>query len=160
MQIAKDKVVTVDYTLTDDGGHVLDTSKGHGPLAYLHGVGGIIPGLEKALEGQTPGNQLNVKVEPHEAYGQRDESLVESVPRAAFKGIDKIEPGMQFQAKQGEHVRMVTIVGVDPENVRVDANHPLAGKTLNFDVKIVDVRDATKEELEHRHVHGPHGHHH
>jgi FKBP-type peptidyl-prolyl cis-trans isomerase SlyD len=160
MQIGKDKVVSVDYTLTDAGGQLLDTSKGQSPLAYLHGAGGIIPGLERALEGRSPGDQISVKVAPEDAYGGRDESLVESVPRAAFRGVDKIEPGMQFQAKQGEQTRLITVVGVEPESIRVDANHPLAGKTLNFDVTIVDVRDATAEELQHRHVHGAGGHHH
>jgi FKBP-type peptidyl-prolyl cis-trans isomerase SlyD len=160
MQIGKDKVVTVDYTLKDDAGRVLDTSEGHGPLDYLHGVGGIVPGLERALEGRGPGDQLHVKVEPHEAYGVRDESLIQPVPRAAFQDVKQIEPGMQFQSNAGGHTRIVTVVGVDDDNVRIDANHPLAGKNLNFDVSIRDVRDATPEEIQHGHVHGPGGHHH
>lgn len=160
MQIEKNKVVSVDYTLKDDAGQVIDTSEGHGPLAYLHGVGGIVPGLERALEGRSAGDELHVKVEPHEAYGVRDESLVGQVPRAAFGSIQKIEPGMQFQANAGGHTRIVTVVGVDQNEVRVDANHPLAGKNLNFDVTVRDVRDATPEELAHGHVHGAGGHHH
>lgn len=160
MQIGKDKVVTVDYTLKDDQGQVLDTSEGRGPLDYLHGVGGIVPGLERALEGHAAGDAVHVKVEPHEAYGARDESLVQPVPRAAFPPGQQINPGMQFQANAGGQTRIVTVVGVDNDQVRVDANHPLAGKNLNFDVTVRDVRDATPEELQHGHVHGPGGHHH
>jgi FKBP-type peptidyl-prolyl cis-trans isomerase SlyD len=160
MQISKNKVVGVDYTLTDDAGHVLDTNKGDGPFLYLHGIGGIVPGLERALEGRSPGDHLKVKVEPHDAYGVRDESQIETLPRAAFKGIDQLAPGMQFQGSDGEHSRLITILSADNDTVRVDANHPLAGKTLNFDVTILDVRDATPDELEHGHAHGPHGHEH
>lgn len=160
MQITRNKVVSVDYTLTDDAGRILDTNRGHGPLLYLHGVGGIVPGLERALEGRRAGERVQVKVEPHEAYGARDESQVQSMPRSVFMGIDHIAPGMQFQGSDGQHTRLVTILAVDNDTVRVDANHPLAGKNLNFDVTILDVRDATPEELEHGHAHGPHGHHH
>jgi len=160
MQISKGKVVSFDYTLKDDDGSVLDSSKEAGPLAYLHGVGGLVPGLERALEGHSTGDQLNVKVQPEDAYGQRNEQLVQSVPRKSFQGVEKIEPGMQFQASQGQQRQMVTVVGVTPETVTVDANHPLAGKPLNFDVTIREVRDATPEESQHGHVHGPGGHHH
>ncbi|HSU69655.1 MAG TPA: peptidylprolyl isomerase [Tepidisphaeraceae bacterium] len=160
MQISKGKVVSFDYTLKDDSGTVLDSSQEAGPLAYLHGVGGLVPGLERALEGHSTGDQLNVKVQPEDAYGQRNEQLVQSVPRKSFQGVEKIEPGMQFQASQGQQKQMVTVVGVTPETVTVDANHPLAGKPLNFDVTIREVRDATPEESQHGHVHGPGGHHH
>jgi len=160
MQISKGKVVSFDYTLKDDDGTVLDSSQEAGPLAYLHGVGGLVPGLERALEGHSTGDQLNVKVQPEDAYGQRNEQLVQSVPRKSFQGVEKIEPGMQFQASQGQQKQMVTVVGVTPETVTVDANHPLAGKPLNFDVTIREVRDATPEESQHGHVHGPGGHHH
>lgn len=160
MQVEKGKVVSMDYTLTDNTGEELDTSKGGTPLVYLHGVGGIIPGLERALEGHSMGENLTVKVAPEDAYGVHQESLVEAVPRAAFRGVEKIEPGMQFQASQNGRTQMVTVVAADKDTVRVDANHPLAGKELNFDVTIVGVRDATPEELQHGHVHGPGGHHH
>ena len=160
MRIEKHKVVVVDYILTDDMGRVLDTNDGDGAFAYLHGVGGVVPGLERALEGHVPGDHLKVKVEPHEAYGVRDESQVETLPRSDFRGIDQVLPGMQFHASDGERGRFVTVVAVEGDNVRVDANHPLAGKNLNFDVTILEVRDATAEELEHGHAHGAHGHHH
>jgi FKBP-type peptidyl-prolyl cis-trans isomerase SlyD len=160
MKIVSNKVVTVDYVLTDDAGRVLDTNRGHGPLLYLHGVGGIVPGLERALEGHTTGDRVKVKVEPHEAYGARDESQIHSLPRSTFQGIDDLAPGMQFQGSDGQHTRLVTILEVDRETVKVDANHPLAGKNLHFDVNILEVRDATPEEIEHGHAHGPDAHSH
>ena len=161
MQISKNKVATIDYTLTNPDGQVLDTSKGAQPLTYLHGVGGIIPGLENALEGKAKGEQVVVTIPPEQAYGTRNDQLIQEVPRKAFQGVQNIQPGMQFRAQgpQGQ-MQVVTVVGVQDETVRVDANHPLAGVTLNFDVNVVDVRDATQDELAHGHVHGPGGHSH
>jgi FKBP-type peptidyl-prolyl cis-trans isomerase SlyD len=160
MQVNKDKVVSIDYTLTSDAGQVLDSSQGKAPLEYLHGAGNIIPGLESALQGKTAGEAVKVSVPPAQAYGERDERMVQPVPRTAFQGIDRIEPGMQFQANTQGGPRIVTIVGVNADQVTVDANHPLAGQTLNFDVKVIDVRDATQEELSHGHAHGAGGHQH
>ncbi len=160
MQIAKDTVVMIEYTLTDVAGKVLDSSVGHDPLTYLHGAEGIIPGLESALTGKSAGDSLKVTIPPEQAYGPRIDAMVQDVPRAAF-GNAYIEVGMQFRA-EGKHAdsRMVTVVGIQPDSVKVDANHPLAGQTLNFDVKVVSVRAATPEEIAHRHAHGPGGHHH
>ena len=160
MPILKDKIVSIDYTLTGKDGNVLDSSQGKAPLQYLHGRGNIIPGLETALEGKNEGEQVNVSVPPGQAYGERDERMVQPVPRAAFQGVEKIEPGMQFQANTQAGPRLVTVVGVTAEQVTVDANHPLAGQTLNFDVKVVGIRDATQEELSHGHAHGAGGHQH
>ena len=161
MQIAQDKVVLIHYTLTNDGGKVLDSSSGGDPLAYLHGQGNIIPGLEKALEGKQAGDKLNVRVEPAEGYGVRDDSLVQQVPRRAFGSVSKVEPGMQFHAQSAQgQMRVVTVTHVKGDMVTVDANHPLAGEVLVFDVEVAEVRDATGEELEHGHVHGPGGHQH
>jgi FKBP-type peptidyl-prolyl cis-trans isomerase SlyD len=160
MHVAKDKVVSIDYTLTDDQGSVLDSSKGRAPLAYLHGSGNIIPGLEKALEGKQPGEQISVHVPAAEAYGERDESLSQDVPMDMFQGVDQVEPGMRFQAQTSAGVQVVTVTKVQDGTVTVDGNHPLAGKPLNFDVNVVDVRDATEEELTHGHVHGAEGHEH
>ena len=160
MQIGKDKVVAIDYTLTDPQGQVLDTSRGRGPLSYLHGTGNIIRGLEQALEGRGTGDTLQVQIPPEQAYGEKDPAMVQAVPRAAFRGITDIKPGMQFQAQHRGGQQVVTVVGVSDEEVTVDANHPLAGMTLNFDVNIVSVRDATAEELQHGHAHGPGGHQH
>jgi FKBP-type peptidyl-prolyl cis-trans isomerase SlyD len=160
MAVAKDKVVSIDYTLKSDEGQVLDTSSGKPPLAYLHGAGNIIPGLEEALEGKAAGDQLNVQIPPERAYGSRDEKLVQAVPRTAFEGAPELQRGMQFQANTNMGPRLLTIVEVAPDKITVDANHPLAGVTLNFDVKVVDVRDATAEELSHGHPHGVGGHQH
>src|SRR5688572_12274760 len=154
--IEKNKVVTIDYKLSDDGGQILDSSEGREPLTYLHG-GGLIPGMEQALEGRTPGEQFNVTIPPEQGYGEKDPNMVQAVPRANFGGIAQIEPGMQFQARTPEGSRVVTVVEVAPDAVTIDANHPLAGKTLHFDVSVVDIRDASPEELQHGHAHGPGG---
>ena len=154
--IEKDKVVTINYKLTDDGGQVLDSSEGREPLTYLHG-GGLIPGMEQALEGRAPGEQFNVTIPPEQGYGEKDPNMVQAVPRANFGGITQIDPGMQFQARTPEGSRVVTVVDVAPDTVTIDANHPLAGKTLHFDVSVVGVRDASPEELQHGHAHGPGG---
>lgn len=161
MQISQDKVVSIHYTLTNTQGETLDSSHGRGePLAYLHGHGNIIPGLENALAGKQAGDKLNVKVEPSEGYGERHDQLVQQVPRTAFEGVDHLEPGMQFQAETGMGMRLFTITEVQDEQVTIDGNHPLAGETLQFDVEVTEVRDASSEELEHGHVHGEGGHEH
>lgn len=161
MQIAQDKVVLIHYTLTNDGGEVLDSSSGNAPLAYLHGQGNIIPGLEKALEGKQAGDKLEVKVAPAEGYGERDDKLVQQVPRRAFGGVQNVQPGMQFHAQTSQgQTRVVTVKNVIGDMVTVDGNHPLAGEHLTFAVEVTEVRDATEEELSHGHVHGPGGHHH
>lgn len=160
MQISANKVVSIHYTLKNDAGDVLDTSSGRDPLAYLHGNNNIIPGLEKALEGKAAGDSVQVSVEPGEGYGERQEGLVQDVPREAFQGIDDIKPGMQFQAQGPQGPVLVTVTSVADETVTVDGNHPLAGETLHFDVEVAEVREATDEEMEHGHVHGPGGHEH
>ncbi|WP_018719372.1 FKBP-type peptidyl-prolyl cis-trans isomerase [Arhodomonas aquaeolei] len=153
MQISKDKVVAIDYTLKDNDGEVLDASPEGQPLQYLHGAGNIIPGLESALEGKAAGDDVSVTVEPAEAYGERDDRLQQEVPMEMFQGVDKVEPGMRFQAQTQAGTQVVTVAAVDGETVTVDANHPLAGQTLNFEVKVSEVREATDEELEHGHIH-------
>lgn len=153
MIIEKDRVVSIDYTLRDNSGNLIDSSEGSDPLEYLHGNGNIIPGLEKALAGKKAGDKLTCSIAAADAYGERDDSLIFKVNKSEFEGAD-IEVGMQFEAHGEEGAQIVTVVGIEGEEVTIDANHPLAGETLNFDVKIVDVREATSEELEHGHVHG------
>lgn len=160
MQVGKNKVVSIEYTLYGTDGQVIDSSKGRAPLVYLHGVGGLIPGLESELEGKSTGDQVVVTVPPEKAYGVRDERMVQDVPREAFKGVSEIKTGMQFQAQTPQGARIVTVVGVEGDKVKIDANHPLAGSELKFDVQIVDVREATEEEMSHGHVHGDGGHQH
>jgi FKBP-type peptidyl-prolyl cis-trans isomerase SlyD len=160
MQVAKNKVVSIDYTLKNDAGEVIDSSEGHEPLLYLHGAQNIVPGLEIALEGKAAGDRIQVSIAPAEAYGERNEALQQAVPREAFQGVEDLEVGMQFRAESDAGQQIVTITAIEGDEVTVDGNHPLAGETLNFDVTVVEVRDASAEELEHGHVHGPGGHHH
>lgn len=160
MQIAANCVAYIHYTLKDDGGSVLDSSSGRDPLAYLHGAGNIVAGLEKALEGKQAGEKFSVKVAPQEGYGVRDEALVQDVPRRSFQGVRDLKAGMQFQAQSQQGPVAVTVTKVQGDMVTVDGNHALAGVTLNFEIEITKVREATAEELMHGHVHGVGGHHH
>jgi FKBP-type peptidyl-prolyl cis-trans isomerase SlyD len=161
MQIAQNTVVTIDYTLKDDKGTVLDSSEGGEALAYLHGAGNIIPGLESALEGKIAGDSLAVTVAPEEAYGSRNLELIHTVPRSMFPEEENIMVGAQYHA-QGPEGEMISfmVTAAEGDSVTVDANHPLAGEQLHFDVQIVDVRAASDEEISHGHAHGEGGHHH
>ncbi len=160
MQIADDRVVFIHYTLKNAGGKVIDSSRDQDPLGYIQGHGNIISGLEKALAGKSEGDRLTVTLEPADAYGKRDESLVKAMSREQnFSQVSDLEPGMQFQTRTEEGIRVVTVSSVEGDEVIVDANHPLAGETLTFDVEIAGVREPTQEELSHGHVHGPGGHH-
>jgi FKBP-type peptidyl-prolyl cis-trans isomerase SlyD len=160
MQIAKNRVVTLAYTLKDNDDNIIDQSE-DGSFCYLHGASNIIPGLEDALTGKIAGDELSVSIPPEDAYGVRDAAREQEVPRSAFPPEQEIEVGMQFHAQgpEGQAI-MVTISRVEDDTITVDGNHPLASVHLNFDVKVMDIRDASPEELEHGHVHGPHGHHH
>ncbi len=160
MEIAQDSVVSIHYTLTNDQGETLDSSAGSEPLSYLHGHGNLIPGLEKELLGRKAGDKLKVKIAPADAYGEFDKSLIQQVPLRSFKGVGKVQVGMQFQVPSAAGPRVVTVTKVVGDMVTVDGNHALAGQNLNFDVEVTEVREATAEELEHGHVHGPGGHHH
>jgi FKBP-type peptidyl-prolyl cis-trans isomerase SlyD len=163
MQIAAQTVVTINYTLKNPEGQVLDSSEGREPLAYLHGVGNIVPGLEQALEGKGPGDKVDVTLAPEQGYGVRDERLVRNVPIRKLVGKNPkqpIRPGDRFQAQTEVGPRLLTVLSVKGDYANVDANHPLAGQTLCFAVEVVGVREATAEEKEHGHVHGPGGHQH
>lgn len=146
MEIADRRVATIHYTLTNDAGNVIDKSSAEAPLSYLHGAGNIVPGLEKALAGKQAGDTLKADLAPEEAYGPRHDGLVQTVPRSAFQGVDSVEPGMQFEARTERGPLLVTVTKVEPEQVTVDGNHPLAGQNLHFDVSVEDVREATEEE--------------
>ncbi|HXA36375.1 MAG TPA: peptidylprolyl isomerase [Steroidobacteraceae bacterium] len=160
MQIAADRVVLIHYTLKDDDGVVIDSSAGAEPLAYIQGHGNLVAGLEKALEGKQDGDTVAVSVTPAEGYGKRDAALIQRVPKRSMQGSGEIKKGMQFQARTDDGMRVFTVTAVVGDMVTLDGNHPLADKTLNFDVEVVSVREATSEELEHGHVHGAGGHHH
>ncbi|SFN23541.1 FKBP-type peptidyl-prolyl cis-trans isomerase [Dokdonella immobilis] len=160
MQIAERSVASFHYTLTNDAGDVLDSSEGREPLAYLHGVGNIVPGLEREMAGHVAGDRFNVDVAPEEGYGDYIDELVQIVPRTSFQGIDDLAVGMQFQAQTGQGSIAVVVTEIEGDEVTVDGNHPLAGETLHFAVEVVEVREASAEELQHGHVHGAGGHHH
>jgi len=160
MQIADKKVVTLHYTLRDDKDTVIDSSE-DGSFAYLHGANNIIPGLENALTGKSVDEEMKVTIAPEEAYGERNPEMEQVVPKSMFEGDEGIQVGQQFHAASpdGQEI-VVTVVSIDGEDVTIDGNHPLAGVTLNFEVKVISIRDASEEELDHGHVHGPDGHHH
>ena len=147
MTISKNSYVAIDYTLTDDEGKVLDTSKGSSPLEYIHGNGYLIPGMEAALEGKNEGDEFSIIIEPKDAYGERDESLVAEVKRDQFDTDMQIEVGMQFQAMTAYGPQIVTVKKITDDTITVDANHEMAGLRLHFDVKVVSVREATQDEI-------------
>lgn len=154
LQITQRTVASFHYTLTNDRQEVLDSSEGREPLVYLHGVGQIVPGLEKEMEGHKAGDRFDVTVPAAEGYGERIDALVQTVPRDAFQGIDDIAPGMRFRADTQQGPVTVVVTEVSDSEVTVDGNHPLAGETLHFAIEVTDVREASVEEVLHGHVHG------
>ena len=162
MKIAKDTVVSLSYELIDsNGGAILEKSSD--PISYVHGgYDGIFPTVEEALHGKNVGDKVSVKMEPDDAFGEYDHDLVRVESRDMFP--KDIEVGMQLEGgaegDDDEDYMLFTIVEITDKDVTVDGNHPLAGKTLNFNATVTDVRVATKEELDHGHVHGAGGHHH
>jgi len=159
MKIEKDRVVRFHYTVSEVGQEPLETSEGREPLAILIGHGNIIPGLETAMDGREAGDKFEVDVTAADAYGERREGLTQRVPKKHFKGA-RLEPGMQAVLPTNFGPRAVTIQKVGMSVVDVDLNHPMAGKDLHFAIEIVEVREASAEEIEHGHVHGDGGHHH
>lgn len=143
----------MDYALRDDEGNLIDQSQPGQPLTYLHGHQNIIPGLEAALEGKEVGDAIEVRIAPGEAYGETNPNLEQVVARDRFQGVSDIQVGMQFQASTDQGPVSVRVTKVDDETVTVDGNHPLAGKHLNFDVSIKDIRPGTEEEIAHGHIH-------
>jgi FKBP-type peptidyl-prolyl cis-trans isomerase SlyD len=156
MKIGKHKVAAIHYTLRDNTGSILDTSDGRDPLYYIQGMGNLIMGMEEGLEGKSKGDKFQIKVAPEKGYGTLDPGLVQKVPMSAFGG-QEVKTGMRFNTNRGE---VVTVTEVTSETVTVDGNHPLAGVELHFDVEVMEVREATPDEISHGHVHGPGGHHH
>jgi len=159
MTLEDNKVGLIEYTLTDESGETLDASNGN-PLAYLHGHGNLIPGLEKELLGKTVGDKFTATIAATEAYGERVEQLVQTVPAEMFQGVESIEVGMRFEAQSEQGMHSVEVTAVEDGKVTVDGNHPLAGLPLTFDIEIIGVRAATDEEIEHGHAHGEGGHQH
>jgi FKBP-type peptidyl-prolyl cis-trans isomerase SlyD len=152
--IGDNAVVSIHYKLSDAEGNEMENSAGAEPLTYLHGAGNLIPGLETALAGKVAGDELSVTVPAEEAYGEVEPQLIQAVDREVFQGVENIEPGMVFQAQgQDGSAQRVVVREVEGDNVTIDANHPLAGVALHFEVEVVDVRPATDEEVAHGHVH-------
>ena len=159
MKIEKDRVVRFHYSVAEAGGEPVETSRDREPLAILFGHGIIIPGLEKAMDGHEAGDTFKADVTAADAYGERREGMSQRVPKKHF-GAQKLAPGQQVVLNTSFGPRAVTIEKVGMSVVDVDLNHPMAGKDLQFDIEIVDVREASKEEIEHGHVHGEGGHQH
>lgn len=160
MTIAANKVASIQYTVLDDQGQIIDSSEGGEPLVFLVGAQNVIPGLEEALMGKATGDSIKATVEPAKAYGEYNPEGVQEVPMEAFEGVESVEPGMAFTAETEQGPMNLIVTAVEGDMVTVDGNHPLAGKSLTFDVTIEDVRDATDEEMAHGHVHGAGGHQH
>lgn len=159
LMIGKNSVVSIHYTLKDDEGVVMDSSEGMEPLTYLHGNNNLISGLEKELQGKVKGSRLSAVIAPKDAYGELNSDLVQTISMSMFKGVDNVEVGMTFVAQSEHGQRQVRVVEVEGDDVTIDANHPMAGKTLHFDVEVMEVRDATAQEIAHGHVHhGGHDH--
>lgn len=157
MNIEDNKIASFHYTLSNTQGEEIESTRDKEPMTYLHGARNIIPGLEKVMQGRSVGDEFQAIVEPVEAYGERKEANVQRIPSKHFKKANQLKPGeiLKIQTKRGPV--QVTVLKVGRFNIDVDANHPLAGQTLIFDVEITAVRDATEEEIAHGHVHGPEG---
>jgi len=159
MKISDELAVSFHYTLTNDQGEILDSSEGNDPLNYIHGSGMIIPGLEKELAGKSAGDIFNVSVEPAEAYGEKDDDLVQTISRDEFPPDQELEPGMQFHAQSEHGTQIITILEIGDDEISIDANHPLAGERLTFDIEVLEIREATEDEKIPGHLHDPHGDH-
>ena len=159
MQVADDTVVSVHFSLTDADGELIDRSADQEPLAYLHGRGNLIPGLENALAGKAAGENFTLTLEPEQAYGEYDRELVQTIPVSDLEGVDDIEQGMQLETENPDGPKTVWVSKIEGDQVTLDGNHPLAGETLTFEIELVEVREPTENELTHGHVHGPGGHH-
>lgn len=156
MKITDNSVVTLHFTVSTTDGTQIDTSRDGDPMVTLQGSNYLIKGLEDALEGKQKGDTFNMDIAPELAYGERHDALVQMVPKSMFEGMD-VEVGMTFRATTDEGEQSVMIIDETDDEVVVDGNHPLAGVTLNFDVEIIDVREATEEEIAHGHAHGAGG---
>ncbi len=153
MLIGQNSIVSIQYTLSNDSGEVMDQSQDGEPLVYLHGAAGIIPGLENELTGKVAGDEFKVTIKPEEAYGAHVPEMVQLIPRTSLPADIDVQIGMQLNVESPNGPRMVSVTGVAEQMVTVDGNHPLAGLTLHFEGKIEHVREATAEELSHSHVH-------
>jgi FKBP-type peptidyl-prolyl cis-trans isomerase SlyD len=155
MQIARNRIVTIDFTMYSEENEVLESSQEEGPLVYMQGVGELPEGLEEELDGKQAGDEVTVTLAPADAYGEYDASLVQAVPREQFEGMEEIAVGMRFEADTEEGPRPVHVIALENDDVIVDGNEPYAGRTVRFEVKVLGVREAEADEIEHGHAHGP-----
>jgi FKBP-type peptidyl-prolyl cis-trans isomerase SlyD len=161
MSVEMKKVITFNFTVKDKEGLVLDSSENKEPLSYLSGTNSILPKLEETLSGMIIGSKKNVKIAANDAYGEYKEEAVQTVKKEQFPQEAQLVVGARYVANSPDGAQMpFVITDVKEDDITVDFNHPLAGKDLEFDVELVDVRDATPEEMQHGHVHGPGGHNH
>lgn len=162
MQIENEKVALFHFELKNEKGETIDSSEGQAPLGYIHGQNNLMPGLEKAMAGHKKGDKFNVNLDPEDAFGPRQEDLIKEVPLNEFENPQELKPGTNLQVHSPQGEQIVTVVEVLADSVRVDFNHPFAGQSLRFDIEVVEVRDATPDELSHGHLHGEggcgHGH--
>jgi FKBP-type peptidyl-prolyl cis-trans isomerase SlyD len=154
MEITERKAVTVEYTLTNEAGKVLDSSRSREPLTYVQGLGNMISGFEAALEGKKAGDKLSFEVAPQDAYGEKDKSLLISVPKERFQNTPDLTAGMRFEVQTPNGTMVMAVDRIEEDSVILDGNHPLAGSRLHFDVEVVGVREATSEELAEAENHG------
>ncbi len=155
MQVTKNKVVAIEYHLTDDDGEVIDSSRGQEPMLYLHGCGNIVAGLESELDGRSTGDQFKLSLTPEQGYGLRDDELFHTLAREDFEDAGDLEIGMQFELPEEEGGLLFTIAEINDNEILIDANHELAGMNLHFEVTVGEIRDASPEEIEHQHAHYP-----
>lgn len=148
MDVRKNSVITLHYTIRDDNDALLETTVGKTPLSFIFGLEQILPGIEDMLKGKTAGDTLELTIPMDKAYGERDESLTSTLPLAAFQGVAEIKPGMHFEMPHAEGVHVATVIEVKGRDVIIDNNHPLAGKNLHVHVEVLDIRDMNPEERE------------
>lgn len=161
LTIQKNHVVSIDYTLKNDEGTVLDTSSGSSPLVYLHGSGALISGMETGLEGKSEGADFSISITPDDAYGNHDKNLLHQIDRKELAHLPDLAIGMELEVQTEEGSPLImTIVELSDDIVVLDGNHPLAGQTLHFEIQVRNIREASAEEISHGHVHGPGGHQH
>ncbi len=153
MKVEKNKVVSMHYTLRDKGGKVVDQSESDGPLSFIQGIGNIIPGLERALEGKSIGDKFKITINPEDGYGDLNLELIGKVPRSNFDASEELELGLVFEVTNDQGTYLARVVELDDTHVVLDANHPMAGQILYFEIEVVAIRDASLTELSHGHIH-------
>ncbi|MCA9403777.1 MAG: peptidylprolyl isomerase [Candidatus Omnitrophica bacterium] len=157
MKIENGKVAMIHYSLKNDAGDTIDSTVNDAPMGYLHGHSNLMPGLEKALDGRAQGEKFSMSLAPEEAFGPHDELKIKKVPKEHFDGLDDLKEGMHLQVNSPQGAQIATVQAVGEAEVTVDFNHPLAGQTLHFEIEVLEIREATAEELEHGHIHGAGG---